>query len=144
MDTRKIVLMSQLALYEKKHGKDDMKKACFYKHDYVYTKNMWTRFYAILGGVIFLFIYCSIIFATSGLNYTIEFISDNYKNFIYFLIAIFIFYTIIGKIMYNKEYNRSIKRLESYARLLNKINQADEKNFSDNYKKMNNKSEVER
>ncbi len=138
MDTRKIILMSQLALYEKKYGKDDLKKTTFYRHDYVYLKSMWARFYAVLAGIILITIYCVILLSTIGLNDTIEYIQANYKNFAYFLIGIFLLYTVIGKVVYSKEYEKSTRRLESYARLLRKLDY-------DKQKKENvNKDDVER
>ncbi len=126
MNTRKIVLMSQLAIYEKKYGKGDFEKSNYYKEDYIYLKNMWTRVFAMLGGIILITIFCLLMLGTVGLDKTINYILDNHKLFAYFIVAIFIFYTVLGRIIYSKEYVRSQKRLESYARLLNKISESDE------------------
>ncbi len=112
MNTRKIILMTQLALYERKYGKKDLEKSNFYKQDYIYLRSMWTRLFAVLGAVILIFIYCFLRIGSLGLEETVTFIKNNYKNFAYFIIFVFLVYTVIGKIIYSKEFNRSEKRKE--------------------------------
>ena len=59
LDKRKIRLMTRAAIYEKRHGEEDLKVSGYYKKDYT-SLNTWitiiwiTVGYALLGGVLFL------------------------------------------------------------------------------------------
>ncbi|MFV0520797.1 MAG: hypothetical protein ACK5LY_11110 [Lachnospirales bacterium] len=134
MNVKKIVLMSQLALYEKKYGKDDIKNSNYYRSDFVYLKNMWTRAFAILGAFLLMILYFLDMYAEIGLEEMVLYLRDNYMAIVYYLIGVIILYTIIGTFMYSSEYKNSKKRVESYSRLLDKINKIteEEKNSMSN------------
>ena len=59
LDKRKIRLMTRAAIYEKRHGEEDLKVSGYYKKDYT-SLNTWitiiwiTVGYALSGGVLFL------------------------------------------------------------------------------------------
>ncbi|MFV0440573.1 MAG: hypothetical protein ACK5LV_04705 [Lachnospirales bacterium] len=122
MNTKKIILMSQLAMYEKKYGKKDFKKANYFKTDYVYIRNMWLRLFVIIGIFIVLAMYLFYKLELEGLGGVITFLSEDYAKILICGIIVVLVYTVYGTIAYGHEYNQSKSRLESYARLLNKVN----------------------
>ncbi len=122
MNIKKVVLMSQLSLYEKKYGKDDIKKSNYYKSDFVYLKNMWTRGFALVGACILIVLYFINMSSQVGFEGMILYIKDNYMKMVYFLLGVIVFYTCLGSFMYGREYKESKRRVESYSRLLGKIN----------------------
>ncbi len=132
MNIKKIVLMSQLSLYEKKYGKDDIKKSNFYKSDFVYLKNMWTRAFALVGACLLIILYYINMSSQIGFEGMILYIKDNYMKTVYFLLGVIVFYSVLGSFMYGRDYKESKRRVESYARLLGKINKIiEEENSSE-------------
>lgn len=122
MNIKKIVLMSQLTLYEKKYGKGDIKNSNYYKSDFVYLRNMWTRTFALIGACLLVILYYMNMTSQVGIEGTILYLKDNYMKTIYFIIGVIVLYTFIGSFMYGREYRDSKRRVESYSRLLGKIN----------------------
>lgn len=49
VDKEKVKLMTKLAVFEKKHGSDEIKMGKYYKHDYLGLKLIGTIFSATLG-----------------------------------------------------------------------------------------------
>ena len=51
---QKILLMTKLALYEKHYGAVDRAANDYFRHDFIYKKNLGTRFAVGFGGLIIL------------------------------------------------------------------------------------------
>lgn len=117
----KIILMTKLAVYDKYEGEADRRANEYYRHDYIFKKNIWTRFCAAVGAVILLaFDWLWKIFVKeidlSLLNYRQELLDA-----VFFIVAVMILYTLIGTVKATVEYNRSQKRLQKYFYVLNKL-----------------------
>ena len=49
LDKRKVRLMTKLALYEQKEGREDMKISAYYKKDYISMKTVATILWTTVG-----------------------------------------------------------------------------------------------
>ncbi len=57
MNRRKIIAMTKAALYDKDHGTTDKHVLRFFRQDYIYRRNMWTRVYAVIALICWYTIY---------------------------------------------------------------------------------------
>ena len=119
----KIILMTKLALYDRRFGKHDKKAACFFRHDYIYLKNMWTRFFVIFGlAIIFVIYWINIVF-TSGIESLVEDFYMHASFAVVVIIIVCLVYTAIGSIRATSEYEKAMKRLSKYNLLLEKLDE---------------------
>lgn len=117
--------MAKLAAYDKYRSPNDKKMAEFFRHDYVYRRNMGTRFFTLLGSLIvimFYFMHRIIIDHLDILDITGQVTTDLIKAGI-FLILVQVLYTLLGYLRYTREYNEAQRRIGDYyenMRLLTK------------------------
>ncbi len=122
IDKDKIILMTKLALYEKKHGLADSHINHFFLSDYVYLKNSWTRFCVFLGCIILLAVdwmhkILNLQTDIFGLDIKAELI-DNLT----FIAVVLAAYTIIGTQRAIVEYNAAQRRISQFLDLLSRLN----------------------
>jgi len=127
VNNEKVRLMTRLAVYEEKNGREDMEVANFFRSDYVRHEVLKTILAVTFGSLIVLVI---------AIAYHLEFILQNALDLNYrllgkyilgaylALLVIFIVITVIGYRIY---YRISHKRLNRYYRLLTKVRQIEEK-----------------
>jgi len=120
IDKEKIVFLTRLAVYDKYMSESDKKKNCFFLHDYIYAKNIWTRFYAFLGSMIIVAFYLlHRIFVEK-----IDIFAMDYRKEItdiaVFIIIILVLYTLVGSLQAAVAYNASQKRIRAYLEVLKK------------------------
>lgn len=124
VDQNKIILMSKIAVYEKRYLQKDQKITDYFVEDYVYINNFITRLgisLIIIGfiGMGALKIVCKeIIFPTSMQ----EFIDVYIKAYIGPWIGMLILYTLISTITYSIRYKRASKRFSQYKKLIGELN----------------------
>lgn len=134
LNNRKIRIMTKLATYEEKKGKEDIALSKYYKTDYVRFNILKTIMSATLGYLLLL-----IMIAVYKSEYLIENAVDlDYKSIFttilgYYLIilTIMIVGTLIG---YSIKYDKSRKQLSQYFRMLKKLRMIyrEEDEISDN------------
>ncbi len=134
LNNRKIRIMTKLATYEEKEGKEDIALSKYYKTDYVRLNILKTIMSATLGYLLLL-----IMIAVYKSEYLIENAVDlDYKSIFttilgYYLIilTIMIVGTLIG---YSIKYDKSRKQLSQYFRMLKKLRMIyrEEDEISDN------------
>jgi len=111
-------MMTKLAVYDRQYGPRDKKMNEYYRHDYIYRKNMWTRLCAALGAIIILAVYW--IYQLFALK--INFLEIDYKqagiNAAVFVLAAMAVYTLIGTVRETARYAQSQRRLRNYMRML--------------------------
>lgn len=123
MDTRKIILMSKLAIEEKTSLKQDQKITSYYPEDYIYINNFKTRLFIILlMGVgiiahILLRIQAGMDFPTTGKEIFVWYIIP-YGSLV---LLVSILYTIISTSVYKKRYNEAQKRMIAYRKVLREL-----------------------
>ena len=126
IEKEKIVLLTRLAVYDKHMSESDKKINNYFLHDYIYAKNIWTRFYAFIGSVIVVFFY---LLYRILIEQTDVFAMDYRKEITdvaIFIIAVLVLYTLIGSLQAAVSYRASQKRIRAYLDVLNKT--GEEKN----------------
>jgi Na+/proline symporter len=110
--------MTKLAIYDQKYGERDRKDNEYYRHDYIYRKNMWTRFCAGIAGIIMLLLYWMYqIFALGVKVLEVDYRQAGIDAAIFFLFIMAI-YTVLGTIREAREYAIGQRRLKNYMRML--------------------------
>jgi hypothetical protein len=122
LNNNKIRLMTKLALYENKEGKEDIRLSKYYKTDYVRYQAIKsiisaTFGYALILALIFLYKSEYIIKNAVGLDYKI--IGTYVLAFYIIVVAIYGLGSIVG---YSIKYDISRKKLGRYFKLLKRLN----------------------
>jgi len=112
-DRERIIIMSKLAVYDRDH-RDDYKKEQYFRHDYNYKQNTWTRIYVFIGALILVVFYFLHKTAMSGTEFfALDLVSELIGAGI-FMVVVQVIYTGIGTIIniteYEKAQNRLVKR----------------------------------
>jgi hypothetical protein len=124
IDQDKIILMTKLAVYEKKYIKEDRRRNSYYLEDYIYIKNFKTRISISLVIILFASIDTmkrineNLIFPTSLGSFIEIYIRPYLMPWIIAMIG----YTFISSLIYKKRYALSQTRLKRYNLLLKKLN----------------------
>ncbi len=122
LNTNKVRLMTKLALYETKEGKEDIRLSKYYKTDYVRYQVLKSIVCATFGYALILLL----IFIYKSENIIKDAVTLNYKMIgtyilgIYIIIiAIYGFGALVG---YSIKYDLSRKKLSRYYKLLKRLN----------------------
>lgn len=121
IDDRKVRLMTQLALYEKKEGKEDIKLSKFYRTDYVRlqvlkTGVMVTIAYFLI--LVMIVIYQSEYLIANAVALDYKGIGLKVLGVYLVLLTIFLISTLLG---FSIKYRYSRKKLSVYFRRLKKL-----------------------
>lgn len=118
IDENKIHYMTKIAMHKKKYNDKDIKLDNYYRSDYIYKKNIFNRFWVIIG-LFFVAILAvlDIVFVKQT-----DIFSIDYKKFGIEVAAIalivLVIYSFIGMIKYGIEYDLAEKRLKQYRILV--------------------------
>ena len=127
IDENKIILMTRLALYEKKYLKEDKRRMSYFFEDYVYLKNFKSRLWItiLMIGVMCLgaaeIVVEGIIFPIS----LTQFLEVYVKPYVVPWVILLITYTFISASVYGKRYKVSQKRYNKYKKLLRELEDYD-------------------
>lgn len=120
-DKKKIALMTKLAVYDKNFAEEDLRNDQYFRHDYIYKRNMRNRIFVFLGCIIVILL--SVLhkmvyedFDIYAINYTVEL-----TKIVIFFAVMLIAYTVVGTIIYTAEFHKSQKRLDRYFHLLGRL-----------------------
>jgi hypothetical protein len=127
VNRQKIITMTKLALYDKHEGAADREANNYFRHDYIYRKNLGTRISVGIAGVIILAIHWLRIFFVEGEDLFEIRIQDYVMEAVVFLIALLAIYSLIGTIQGTREYYLVHKRLNRYLGMLRFLENADER-----------------
>jgi len=119
-DKEKIVLLTRLAVYDKHMSESDKKMNDYFLHDYIYSKNIWTRFYAFLGSMIliaFYLLYRILIEETD--IFSVDYVRE-FTNIAVFIVGVLVFYTLVGSLRAMVSYRAGQKRIRAYLDVLKK------------------------
>jgi len=117
----KIIIMTQLAIYDKKYGEADKEATSFFRHDYVYWKNFWNRFYALIGCFIIIGFYAfNRIFVNGEDIFEVDFRLEGFRALTFIVIVMFICST-ISSLKSTREYSIIQKRLDKNLKLTEKL-----------------------
>lgn len=122
LNSKKIRLMTKLAVYENKDGKEDIHLSKYYKTDYVRYQTLKSIISATVGYILILLLV--------GL-YQMEFIIKNavtldYKTIGAYILGIYIMvitvYGLGSILIFSLRYDKSRKKLSKYYKLLRRLN----------------------
>ena len=122
MNKERIIIMSKLAVYDKNYGEKDRAAGKYFRTDYVYRKNMWTRFYVLVGCALIIGLYALRQFVVVGYDLLDFDYFGQLMNIGIFVLTMLVIYTLIGTKIYVSEYNRATRRLGNYLELIKLLN----------------------
>jgi len=117
----KIILMAKMAVQDKRHGDSDRKVFSYYRRDYIYRKNMWTRLYVGIGAGFLLVFYWLYQIFVYGVNLQELDIRQSVTDSVLFLLAMMALYTLIGTIQGTHQYYRVQKRMGRYMAMMKRL-----------------------
>ena len=124
---KKIIVMTQLALYDKHHGKSDRLINEYFRHDYIYRKNLGNRLAVGSGAVVIMAIYWIRNIFIEGVDVFELYLRQHIIDAVIFILAVMAFYTVIGIIQGTREYFLVEERLKHYEDLVAYLERADER-----------------
>ncbi|NLK22178.1 MAG: hypothetical protein GX308_08950 [Epulopiscium sp.] len=133
IEEEKIKLMSKLAVYEKSYGTSDEKINKYYKSDYVYIQNWWSRISAVVGGILLIGLMLFHKIVAQEINvFDIDY--RVYGTWIgIFMVILIVFYSLLSTYVYGKRYENAQGRINNYLQMLRQL---------DEYKPSNQQEEV--
>lgn len=123
MNEERIIIMSKLAVYDKNFGEKDRFANKFFRTDYVYRKNMWTRFYVLIGCLLLMCVYALRVIIVDGTDiFDIDYQGELIRIGVFILVMLVV-YTIISTKIYISEFNRAQRRYGNYIGLIQLLNE---------------------
>lgn len=121
LNNKKIRVMTKLALYEKKEGKEDIKMSKYYKTDYVRLEMLKTIVSITIGYALILLligVYKAEYIISEAVTLNFVRIGQYILGFYLVILTIYVISSIIG---YSIKYDRSRKTLGKYYKALKKL-----------------------
>ena len=117
----KIRIMSLMAIYDKKDFQRDAKAGQYFRHDFIYKKNMRMRFFLGIGCIILLFFYAMYLMAIEEADiFALDFQAEGMRV-LFVALLIMVSYSFLGTIIYTREYIKSEKRVDAYFDLMRQL-----------------------
>jgi hypothetical protein len=121
LDNEKVRLMTQIAIYEKGKGKDDIKRVQFYEKDFISYNNFKMQVSVTFALLFIMGVeFANIVLDNLAVINAYNFIWLAVKYVIIWVILM-ITYTTLSTIANKKTYSKSRKRIETYEALLNDL-----------------------
>lgn len=122
LNNNKIRLMTKLAVYESKEGKEDISLSKYYKTDYVRYQTLKSIISATVGYALIL----ALIFMYKSEEIIKNAVTLDYKTLgtyiLCFYIIIITIYGLASIVGYSIKYDKSRKKLSRYFKLLKRLN----------------------
>ena len=123
VNKNKTILMAKMAVYDKRHGITDRAVFSYFRRDYIYRKNMWTRLCVSVGAAFLLAVYWLHQVFIYGIDIHELDIQQSVTDSVLFLLAVMALYTMIGTIQGTLQYHMVQRRMERYMGMLEKLEQ---------------------
>ncbi|MCL2350118.1 MAG: hypothetical protein FWC67_01430 [Defluviitaleaceae bacterium] len=121
-DKSKIRLMAKMAVYDKKEFERDAGANQYFRHDFIYKKNMQMRFHVGLGCLILAVFYLFYLISIQGADIFALNFQAELMRLITFVIIVMVGYSFLGTIVFTREFLKSQKRVEQYFALMRELN----------------------
>lgn len=122
LNTNKVRLMTKLALYETKEGKEDIRLSKYYKTDYVRYQVIKSILCATIGYVLILLL----VFIYKSEDIIKDAVTLDYKTIGTYILGVYIIviaiYGLGSSVGYAIKYDLSRKKLSRYYKLLKRLN----------------------
>jgi len=113
--------MTKLALYDKHEAGADRAASEYFRHDYIYKKNLGTRFAVGIAGFLMLALYWGRVFLLDGADILQMDVRQYLTASMIFLVALLALFSLIGTIKGTREYYLIQKRLDGYNVLIRQL-----------------------
>lgn len=124
---KKIAIMAKMAVYDKNGFEKDAKSNQYFRHDFIYKKNMSMRFFVGVGCLFLAGFYVLHLFAFREADiFTIDYFSM-FARLIVAALVIMVAYSFIGMIVYTREYEISRRRIRRYFALMDELEGGEKK-----------------
>ena len=127
VNQQKIVTMTKLALYDKNEADVDQQANDYFRHDYIYRKNLTTRISVGIGGFFILLIYWLSVVLIQGVDVFDLNLEEMLMNSVLFIVALLAVYSLIGTIKGTREYYLMQKRLDRYQALVRQLERIEDR-----------------
>ena len=117
----RVITMTKMAVYDKRYGEADREVFSFFRRDYIYRKNMWTRLCVALGSGFLLAIYWLHQIFIYGIDIHALDVQESVTDSVLFLLAVMAVYTLIGTIQGTHQYHQVQKRMENYMTMMKNL-----------------------
>ena len=121
-DKDRIVTMARMAVYDKKGFEKDAEANQYFRHDFIYKRNMQMRFYLGVGCLILALFYVLYLMAVQGQDILALDFQAEIVRFVTFVLIVMVAYSFIGTIIFTREFLVAQKRVEAYFSLMRKLN----------------------
>jgi len=121
INQQKIILMTRLALYDKHEGTADRASSEYFRHDYIYKKNIGTRLAVGFVGFLLLVLYWGRVILLDGADLMEMDIRSYLMESVLFMVALLALYSLIGTIQGTREYYLIQKRLDNYNTIVRRL-----------------------
>lgn len=122
IEQEEVILMTKLALHEKRYGKMDKKRSSYFKWDYIYINNWYTRFAVgvaiaiVVSWMILTDVYIKEIIPVFDVE-----LGEYLSRYILVFVLLILGYTGISTAIFNGKYEKTQKRLREYEALLKEL-----------------------
>ncbi|MCL2016099.1 MAG: hypothetical protein FWG68_07645 [Defluviitaleaceae bacterium] len=140
----RVILMSQMAVYDKRYGEADKAIYSYFRRDYIYRKNMLIRLCVALGALFLLAMYWLYQIFVYGIDIHQLDIQQSVTDSVLFLLAIMAFYTCVGTIQGTFQYYQVQKRMDKYLAMTKKLDRIPDKSEVDKPTKYTRQNEQDR
>ena len=126
VNQHKIITMTKLALYDKHKAAADSEANDYFRHDYIYRKNLGTRLSVGFCGLVILAIYWLRVIFIDEVDIFELYLRQYVIESILFILALMAVYSLIGTIQGTREYYLVQKRLDEYDGWMKLLERIDE------------------
>ncbi len=123
VDYNKIIVMTKLGLADKEYDRKYRRINEYFRYDYIYRKNVWTRFCVITGSLFILAIYWANQILVKGINILNIDLKKAGTDAILFLVLVAVAYSLLGTLLASREYTAAQKYQRHYLHLLDRLDQ---------------------
>lgn len=127
IEQEEIILMTKLALHEKKYGKKDKKRNSYFKWDYIYINNWYTRFsVGVVAAMVIAWMTLTDIYMKEIIPVFDVELGEYLSQYILVFVLLILGYTGVSTMIFNRKYEQSQERLFEYEALLKELDQYDQ------------------
>jgi len=110
-----------MAIYDKRDFRRDAKAGQYFRHDYIYKKNMRMRFFLSIGCIILLLFYVLYLLAIEEADvFALDFQAEALRV-LFVVLVIMVAYSFLGTIIYMREFLKSEKRVNAYFAMMKQL-----------------------
>lgn len=121
IDQEKVKVLTQMSIYDKRHGEKEKKIVSNYKRDYIFKNIIKVCFFATIGylGVVGVIVFSY--FMIYDISYNNLFIDKELQYIVIGFVVLISIYSVVSHIVYGKIYDKAYERFEDYNDLFDEF-----------------------